>query len=227
MKILDNNKYLISPSLLAADFYSLPETLKALEKTNLKYIHYDVMDNHFVPQLTFGYKFVNDFNKKTKLKSDVHLMIEEPWESVKNYLNADSDIVTFHYEAVKNNDFYNIIEKIHNAGKFVGVSLKPATSISVLEPFIEIIDLVLIMTVEPGFAGQTMIEACLPKINGLRELIEKKNLELVIQADGGINLSNIKDLYNRGCSFFVMGSAFFKQDNFEDFIKKVDDILLK
>lgn len=223
----NNKKYLISPSILAADFSDLNNEFEKLQKAGIKYIHYDVMDNHFVPQLTFGYKFVSDFNKTTELLSDVHLMIQNPDKCVDKYIDADSDLITFHVESMNSDSALKAIEQVKNAGKQIGLSIKPKTDISELEPYLDLIDLVLVMTVEPGFAGQKLITECLPKISNLREKFEKKNLDIVIQADGGINLTNIKELYQRGCTFFVMGSAFFKALDYNVLISEIDDILLK
>ncbi len=227
MKTFKNNEYHISPSILACDFSELNEKFSQIHKAGLSYIHYDVMDNHFVPQLTYGYKFVKDFNSKTPLLSDVHLMIDNPEESIDKYIEAKSDILTFHIEATDKKNIPGLIKKIHSAGIYTGISIKPGTKVSEIEPYINDIDMVLIMTVEPGFAGQSLIPECIDKITELKELVEKKSGNVIIQCDGGINADNISILYEKGCRFFVMGSAFFKQKNFVDFKKNIDNTLLK
>lgn len=227
MKLFNNGQHHISPSILACDFSNLAEKFNEIKSAGINYIHYDVMDNHFVPQLTFGYKFVKDFNKKTGLLSDVHLMIDNPHESVDKYIDAGPDIITFHYEALEHDKIDGLIEKIKSAGIYAGISIKPKTKVSEIEPFLDKLDMILVMTVEPGFAGQKLIPECLDKIDEIKELVEKNNLNVIIQCDGGINTGNIKDLYDRGCRFFVMGSAFFKENDYLEFKKRVDAALLK
>ncbi len=226
MKLFNNAKYHISPSILACDFSSLNNEIEQVGKAGISYIHYDVMDNHFVPQLTFGYKFVKDFNKETKLLADVHLMIDKPEQSIDKYIDAGADILTFHLEATGKKRAGELINKIKSAGVYAGLSVKPGTPIKKITPYLDIIDMVLIMTVEPGFAGQKLIPECLNKITELKELVEKKSYNVIIQSDGGINLENIRTIYERGCNFFVMGSAFFKQNNYRDFKNKIDALLL-
>jgi ribulose-phosphate 3-epimerase len=227
MNLLNNKKYLISPSILAADFSDLQNEFIKLQKAGIKYIHYDVMDNNFVPQLTFGYKFINDYNKKTELLADVHLMINSPHLCFEKYIEAGSDLLTFHIETLNKDDIELVIKKLKQENIKIGLSIKPDTKTDEILPYLDLIDLVLIMTVEPGFAGQSLIENCLPKISSLREIIEKKNLNTVIQVDGGINLQNIKEIYERGCTFFVMGSAFFKEKDYNALMDRIDYLLLK
>ena len=225
MGLLNNKKFLLSPSILATDFATLLEEFKKIQEAGINYIHYDVMDNHFVPQLTFGYKFVKDFASKTELVSDVHLMIDNPHLCVDKYIDAGSDILTFHVESMDEKEIIPLLEKVKSKNILCGLSIKPKTPVSKLLPYIKLLDLVLVMTVEPGFGGQKMIKECLPKIDELKKIIDEKKLNTVIQADGGINLSNIRELYNRGCTFFVMGSAFFKQTDYNIFMVDLEKTL--
>ena len=218
-------KFLISPSILAADFSTLTEEMPYLENAGIKYLHYDVMDNHFVPQLTFGYKFVADYNAKTSLLADVHLMIENADKGLDEYLNAGSDIITFHVETMDKKRITSALEKVKNSGKFAGLSIKPLTDVQILEPYLDLLDMILVMTVEPGFGGQKLIPECLQKIEFIRNMLEKRNSEAVIQADGGINMDNVKQLFERGCTFFVMGSAFFREKDYNEFMKRLSEIL--
>ena len=218
-------KFLISPSILAADFSTLTGEMPRLENAGIKYLHYDVMDNHFVPQLTFGYKFVSDYNAKTSLLADVHLMIENADKCLDEYLNAGSDIITFHVETMDKKRITSALEKVKNSGKFAGLSIKPLTDVQILEPYLDLLDMILVMTVEPGFGGQKLIPECLQKIEFIRNMLEKRNSEAVIQADGGINMDNVKQLFERGCTFFVMGSAFFREKDYNEFMKRLSEIL--
>jgi ribulose-phosphate 3-epimerase len=222
---LNNKKPLISPSILASNFATLIGELPKIKDAGVDYIHYDVMDNHFVPQLTFGYKFVKDFNSKTDIISDVHLMIDNPHLCVDNYIEAGSNILTFHIESMPENEIKPLLLKVKSNNILCGLSIKPKTPVSSLLPYIDLLDLVLVMTVEPGFGGQKLIEECLPKIDELKKIIDEKNLGTVIQADGGINLSNAPELHKRGCTFFVMGSAFFKETDYNVFMAKFNKAL--
>ncbi len=218
-------KFLISPSILAADFSTLTEEMPRLENAGIKYLHYDVMDNHFVPQLTFGYKFVADYNAKTSLLADVHLMIENADKCLDEYLKAGSDIITFHVETMDKKRITSALEKVKKSGRFAGLSIKPLTDVQILEPYLDLLDMILVMTVEPGFGGQKLISECLQKIEFIRNMLEKRNSEAVIQADGGINMDNVKQLFERGCTFFVMGSAFFREKDYNEFMKRLSEIL--
>jgi len=215
-------KYLISPSILASDFSDLNQVFKKIEEAGVDYIHYDIMDNHFVPQLTFGYKFVSDFNKRTTLLADVHLMIDRPDISVDKYIEAGSDVITFHIETLNKDDSFKLIEKIQKSGINAGISIKPGTPVKEAEPFLPYVDMILVMTVEPGFAGQSLIPECLDKINEISRIVKENSYKAVIQSDGGIYLENIQEIYKRGCTFFVMGSAFFKNNDYKEFVRKIN-----
>lgn len=208
---------MICPSILSADFSLLKETLQEMEKAGIEVVHFDVMDNHFVPNLTFGHKFIGDLRKHSKLFFDAHLMIENPEKNIQLYLDSGADLVTVHLEAIRHSRIDEMSELTRKAGKKFGISIKPKTAVSELLPILESVDLVLVMTVEPGFGGQKLIPECLPKITELQELKKKNNFSFIIQADGGIDRSNLETLCRLGNEWYVMGSAFFKEPDFSFF----------
>lgn len=212
----------IAPSLLSADFSSIKEELEKLEACKADYVHFDVMDNHFVPNLTFGSKFIKDLRKYTDIPFDVHLMIEHPEKWLDQFLEADGDIYTFHIEAAK--DVQELARKVKGQNKKFSLSVKPNTPISEITPYLDMLDMVLIMTVEPGFGGQSLIEETLPKISELRKLIDQKNLSCLIEVDGGVNLSTMDKVVERGADVLVMGSAFFKNEDYTQFMLEVQDL---
>lgn len=215
----------IAPSLLSADFSSIKEELKKLEECKADYVHFDVMDNHFVPNLTFGSKFIKDLRKYSEIPFDVHLMIENPEKWVDQFLEADGDIYTFHIEAAK--DVHELARKVKGQNKKFSLSVKPNTPISEITPYLDMLDMVLIMTVEPGFGGQSLIESTLPKIAELRNLIDQKQLNCLIEVDGGVNLSTMDKVVEQGADILVMGSAFFKNEDYPAFIDDVQSIANK
>jgi len=213
----------IAPSILSADFSNIQNTIKKLEEANVSMIHFDVMDNHFVPNLTFGSKFIKDMRKYTELPFDVHLMIESPEKWIDEFLEVGGDIYTFHIESTV--QVIELAKKVKGAGKRFALSVKPETPISSITPYLELLDMVLIMTVEPGFGGQSLIEKTLPKITELKKKIVTQNLSTLIQVDGGVNLSTLPKVLERGADVIVMGSAFFKNDNYVDFMKTLSQII--
>lgn len=186
-----------------------------MEKNEIQVVHFDVMDNHFVPNLTFGHKLIQDLRPHSSLLFDVHLMIEKPENNIEHYLKAGADIVVIHYEAVVEKDSIPIMsEKVRAEGKKFGISIKPKTPPTVLENFLDNIDLVLVMTVEPGFGGQKIIPECIEKIPYIKQLIQKSQKNIILQIDGGVNYENLESLFLKGADWFVVGSAFFKEKDF-------------
>ena len=201
----------ISPSILSADFSRLGEEIIALEKAGADYIHIDVMDGHFVPNITIGPEVIKRLRPVTRLTFDVHLMIEPVDKFVKDFVEAGADIITFHPEATKN--LSETIKLIKSFGKKVGVSLKPGSPISLVESFLEQIDLILIMSVNPGFGGQKFMPEVLDKVKQLKNMIDEKKLNIDIEIDGGINFNNSKKVKDYGANILVSGSTVFKENN--------------
>ena len=208
------NKILIAPSILSADFSKLAQEIKSVGDAGADWIHVDVMDGHFVPNLTIGPVVVKSIRPVTKLPLDVHLMIENPERYVESFAKAGADIITFHIEA--EDDPREVIKLIKYFKKKAGVSIRPKTPLSAIEPFLTSVDMVLIMTVEPGFAGQEFILDCLPKIKELRKIFKKD-----IQVDGGINASTAADVREAGANVIVAGTAVFGTKNYAEAIKNL------
>ena len=201
----------ISPSILSADFSQLGKEISNLEKGGADLIHVDVMDGHFVPNLTIGPPVIKALRKYTKLPFDVHLMISPVHKYIKNFANAGSDIITIHPEAT--NDLKKSISHIKEFNKKVGVSLNPDTKINVIESNLNNIDLVLIMSVYPGFGGQKFIPETINKIKDLKKIKDKNNYSFDIEVDGGINFSNSRDVINAGANILVSGTTIFSENN--------------
>ena len=214
-------KIQISPSILSADFSQLKNEIKKLEQAGADMIHVDVMDGHFVPNLTIGPPVIKSLRNHTNLPFDVHLMISPVHKYIKDYADAGANIITIHPEAT--NDLKESIKHIRDLGKKVGVSLNPETSVKTIENFLEDIDLVLIMSVHPGFGGQKFMPEVLGKVRKLRNIINEKKLELDIEIDGGINFDNNKMVIEAGANILVSGTTIFKKNNGD--IKKNIDIL--
>lgn len=197
----------LSPSLLSADFTNLKSDLEVLDKNGVKYLHLDVMDGMFVPNISFGPMIIKQLRPLTNMVFDVHLMIEEPDRYVQNFKDSGADILTVHYEACKH--LHRTISYIKSLGMKAGVSLNPATNIDVLDYVLEDLDLVLIMSVNPGFGGQSFIPSAIDKIKNLRKKIDERNLNVIIEVDGGVKTTNVKDVIDAGADLIVSGSDVF------------------
>jgi ribulose-phosphate 3-epimerase len=212
----------IAPSILSADFSCLGDEIRAVEAAGADYIHIDVMDGHFVPNITIGPLIVEAARKVTTLTLDVHLMIENPDLYIPDFAAAGADIIVVHAEATRH--LHRSIQLIKSIGKRAGVSLNPATSLTALEYILEELDLVLLMTVNPGFGGQSFIEACLPKIHALRDMLDQRGCEAELEVDGGVKESNIARIAHAGADVFVAGSAVFGSGDYAKTIAKMKSL---
>ncbi|MBO5806013.1 MAG: ribulose-phosphate 3-epimerase [Tidjanibacter sp.] len=202
------NHRIVSPSMLSADFGNLERDTKMIDRSQAEWVHIDVMDGVFVPNISFGFPVLKAITSATKKFMDVHLMIVEPEKYVGRFADAGANLVTFHWEAT--DDVQKCIDLIREKGVKVGVSIKPKTPVSVLEDILPQLDLVLIMSVEPGFGGQSFIEGSTEKVRELKAMIERKGLATLIEIDGGVSRHNARELFDAGCDALVAGSAVFK-----------------
>ena len=215
----------IAPSILSADFSRLGEEIKAVESAGADLIHVDVMDGHYVPNITIGPGVVSSLRKTTSLPFDVHLMIEDPDRYIDAFVDAGSNIITVHAEAVTH--LHRTVQYIKTKGVRAGVSLNPSTPLACVEEILPDIDLLLIMTVNPGFGGQKFITGMLPKIRKARELAQARGLKMAIEVDGGVTAENIGTLADAGADIFVAGAAVFGSPSYSDTIRKMKGILAK
>ena len=205
---------MLAPSILSADFANLLKDIKEVETAGADMLHIDVMDGHFVPNISIGLPVVKSIKKVTKLPLDVHLMILNPERYIDDFISAGANYITVHAEACFH--LHRLIESIRALGAKPSVALNPATSLNDIEYIIDYIDMVLIMTVNPGFGGQNFIKEMVYKINRLKKMILKRNLDVKIQVDGGINLDNVEEVVKAGADIIVAGSAIFRADSIEN-----------
>ncbi len=204
---------IIAPSILSMDFSKIPQQLHEIEATEAKWLHVDIMDGHFVPNLTFGPDFVSSLRSQTSLFLDVHIMVSDPIFFSDVFIKAGADLITFHYEAMCDSEsIFNLIRHIKSLGKKVGLSIKPATSIQHLYPYLKELDVVLVMSVNPGFGGQAFMPEALVKITMLKQQINLMDSKCLIQIDGGINQDTAVMALNSGVDCLVAGSYIFKND---------------
>jgi len=207
----------LAPSILSADFAKLLEDVKKVEKAGCEYLHIDVMDGHFVPNITLGPGIVKSLRKDVNMVFDTHLMIENPDNYIKDFVDAGSDLIVVHVEACRH--LHRTIQNIKSHNVKAGVALNPGTPIETIKHVLQDVDMVLVMTVNPGFGGQSFIESMIGKIKELKQIIDEKDLNVDIQVDGGIKPSNINQVVEAGANVIVAGSAIFNSENIEETVK--------
>lgn len=203
-------KKLLAPSLLSADFSSLENAIKKIEKDNGSVIHIDVMDGHFVPEITYGEPVVRSIRKLTKLPFDVHLMVTNPEAQIPLFADAGADWITIHWEAGAH--VHRYIQMIHERGLKAGVSIVPSTPVAAIDEILQYADLILVMTVNPGWGNQTIIPSCVEKVKLLKKIREEKGYNYMISVDGGVNSKTLASVADAGADVIVSGSAFFKDE---------------
>ncbi|WP_273497555.1 ribulose-phosphate 3-epimerase [Peptoniphilus rhinitidis] len=214
---------MISPSLLSADFTNLEKEFKILNEEKVDFIHLDIMDGNYVPNISYGPGIVKSLRPLTEIPFDTHLMIEKPENYIEEFVKSGSDIITIHPSTTKHLD--RTLSIIRSFGKKTGLALNPGDSLEVLDYNLEKLDLVLVMSVNPGFGGQKFIPSSLRKIKEIKKIIEKRNLETLIEVDGGVKLDNAKEILDAGADILVAGSAIFEKDKTRGNIKSFKEIL--
>lgn len=213
----------LAPSILSADFNILGQQIRELETAKVKWLHIDVMDGDFVPNISFGMPVIASIRKNSGMFFDVHMMVTEPIRYIEDVANAGADMITVHLEACEDCDA--TLEKIRNCGCKVGISIKPNTSVGELEPFLDMVDMVLVMTVQPGMGGQSYIEASTERIRQVKEMIQEHDLDIDLQVDGGINEATEELVIEAGANILVEGSAIFRgnlTENVKNFRSRVE-----
>lgn len=200
----------LAPSLLSADFSDLKGAIKQIEDNKGTVVHIDVMDGQFVPEITYGQPVIRSIRKLTKLPFDVHLMVKNPENQLQAFADAGADWITFHYEATAHS--HRLIQAIHEMGKKAGIAICPGTPVSAISELLEYVDLVLVMTVNPGWGGQVLIPSCVKKVELLKKIREEKNYAYKISVDGGVNKNTLSTVVDAGTDVVVSGSSFFKNE---------------
>lgn len=216
---MSERKIEISPSVLGANLMCLGEEIHRVEELGIGWLHLDHMDGHFVPNISFGPDFVSAMRKQTKLFLDVHLMLSEPMKYIETYAKAGADLITVHVEA--DDDAETMLRAIAAQGIKAGISIKPDTPVQAIEPLLPLCDLVLVMTVEPGFGGQSLREDCVAKIPELKAMIEKSGRDILIEVDGGVKRENAEKVVRAGADVLVMGTGLFRADDPKAVVREV------
>ena len=216
---MSERKIEISPSVLGANLMCLGEEIRRVEELGIGWLHLDHKDGHFVPNISFGPDFVSAMRKQTKLFLDVHLMLSEPMKYIETYAKAGADLITVHVEA--DDDAETMLRAIAAQGIKAGISIKPGTPVQAIEPLLPLCDLVLVMTVEPGFGGQSLREDCVAKIPELKAMIEKSGRDILIEVDGGVKRENAEKVVRAGADVLVMGTGLFRADDPKAVVREV------
>lgn len=216
---MSGRKIEISPSVLGANLMCLGEEIRRVEELGIGWLHLDHMDGHFVPNISFGPDFVSAMRKQTKLFLDVHLMLSEPMKYIETYAKAGADLITVHVEA--DDDAETMLRAIAAQGIKAGISIKPGTPVQAIEPLLPLCDLALVMTVEPGFGGQSLREDCVAKIPELKAMIEKSGRDILIEVDGGVKRENAEEVVRAGADVLVMGTGLFRADDPKAVVREV------